>query len=83
MRGTPAEASCLGQQCQQLQTYKAELPLLFSFNELLLVSQIRSGNVVTATQVANARIESKNRGAQGEVQAIGWLARFFLSVIPF
>ena len=44
--------------------------------------QIRPGNVVTSTQVANARIESKNRGAQGEVQAIGWLARFFLSVLP-
>lgn len=45
--------------------------------------QIRPGNVVASTQVANARIESKNRGAQGEVQAIGWLARFFLSVMPF
>lgn len=44
--------------------------------------QIRPGNVVASTQVANARIESKNRGAQGEVQAIGWLARFFLSVLP-
>jgi flagellar L-ring protein precursor FlgH len=45
--------------------------------------QIRPGNVVASTQVANARIESKNRGAQGEVQSIGWLARFFLSVMPF
>lgn len=44
---------------------------------------IRPGNTVTSTQVANARIESKNRGAQGEVQAIGWLGRFFLSVMPF
>ncbi|WP_302173454.1 flagellar basal body L-ring protein FlgH [uncultured Hydrogenophaga sp.] len=44
---------------------------------------IRPGNVVTSTQVANARIESRNRGAQGEAMSIGWLARFFLSVIPF
>ena len=44
---------------------------------------IRPGNTVNSTQVANARIESKNRGAQGEVQAIGWLGRFFLSVMPF
>ncbi len=44
---------------------------------------IRPGNVVTSTQVANARIESRNRGAQGEAMSIGWLARFFLSVMPF
>jgi len=44
---------------------------------------IRPGNVVASTQVANARIESRNRGAQGEAMSIGWLARFFLSVIPF
>lgn len=43
---------------------------------------IRPGNVVASTQVANARIASRNQGAQGEVQAIGWLARFFLSVLP-
>lgn len=45
--------------------------------------QIRPGNVIPSTQVSQARIESKNRGAQGEVQAIGWLGRFFLSVMPF
>jgi flagellar L-ring protein FlgH len=44
---------------------------------------IRPGNVVASTQVANARIASRNQGAQGEVQAIGWLGRFFLSVMPF
>ncbi len=45
--------------------------------------QIRPGNVVASTHVANARIESRGRGAQGEALSIGWLARFFLSVIPF
>ena len=45
--------------------------------------QIRPGNVVASTQVANARIESVSRGAQGEAMSIGWLARFFLSVLPF
>lgn len=44
---------------------------------------IRPGNNVPSTQVANARIESRNRGAQGEAMSIGWLARFFLSVLPF
>jgi flagellar L-ring protein precursor FlgH len=45
--------------------------------------QIQPGNVIPSTQVANARIESRGRGAQGEAISIGWLARFFLSVIPF
>jgi flagellar L-ring protein precursor FlgH len=45
--------------------------------------QIQPGNIVPSTQVANARIESRGRGAQGEALSIGWLARFFLSVIPF
>ncbi|MBX3609717.1 MAG: flagellar basal body L-ring protein FlgH [Hydrogenophaga sp.] len=44
---------------------------------------IRPGNVVPSTQVANVRVESRNRGAQGEAMSIGWLARFFLSVLPF
>ena len=45
--------------------------------------QIQPGNVIPSIQVANARIESRGRGAQGEALSIGWLARFFLSVIPF
>ncbi len=45
--------------------------------------QIRPGNVVASTQVANVRIESRGRGQQGEALSIGWLARFFLTVLPF
>ncbi|MEZ5701746.1 MAG: flagellar basal body L-ring protein FlgH [Burkholderiaceae bacterium] len=45
--------------------------------------QIRPGNVVPSTQVANARIESKGRGAVQEALSIGWLARVFLNVFPF
>lgn len=44
---------------------------------------IMAGNVVSSTQVANVRVASRNRGAQGETQAIGWLSRVFLSVLPF
>ena len=44
---------------------------------------ILPGNVVSSTQVANVRIASRNRGAQGETQSIGWLSRVFLSVLPF
>lgn len=45
--------------------------------------QIRPGNVVASTQAANVRIESRGRGQQGEALSIGWLARFFLTVLPF
>ena len=41
------------------------------------------GSVVPSTSVANVRVESRGRGQQQEAQAIGWLARFFLSVLPF
>ena len=44
---------------------------------------IQSGSVVSSTQVANARIQSRGRGAQDEAQTIGWLSRFFFSVSPF
>ena len=44
---------------------------------------VQPGSIVSSTQVANARIESKGRGAQGEAQTIGWLSRFFLTVLPF
>lgn len=43
---------------------------------------ITPGNYVTSAQIANVRIEQRGRGAQAEAQAIGWLARFFLSVLP-
>jgi flagellar L-ring protein FlgH len=44
---------------------------------------IKPGNTVASTQVANARIESKGRGAVQEALSIGWLGRFFLNVFPF
>jgi len=46
-------------------------------------SLLQPGNIVNSTQVANARIESKGRGAQGEAQTVGWLTRFFFNVLPF
>ncbi len=44
---------------------------------------VQPGSVVSSTQVANVRIESKGRGQQGEAQSIGWLSRFFLTFSPF
>lgn len=44
---------------------------------------VQPGSIVNSTQVANARIESRGRGAQGEAQTVGWLSRFFLTFLPF
>lgn len=43
---------------------------------------IQPGNLVQSAQIANVRLEHRGRGAQAEAQAIGWLARVFLSVLP-
>ncbi len=45
--------------------------------------QLQPGSVINSTQVANVRVESRGRGAQGEAQTVGWLSRFFLSFNPF
>jgi flagellar L-ring protein precursor FlgH len=43
---------------------------------------IQPGNSVASAQIANVRLEHKGRGAQADAQIIGWLARFFLTVLP-
>lgn len=40
-------------------------------------------NTVDSTKIADARIEYKSSGQIAEGQVMGWLARFFLSVLPF
>lgn len=44
---------------------------------------VQPGSIVSSTQVANARIESRGRGAQAEAQTVGWIARFFMALLPF
>lgn len=44
---------------------------------------LQPGSIVSSTQVANARIESRGRGAQAEAQTTGLLARFFMAMLPF
>jgi flagellar L-ring protein precursor FlgH len=44
---------------------------------------IVSGNTINSTQIADARIDYRGKGAIDEAQTMGWLARFFLSVLPF
>ncbi len=44
---------------------------------------LQPGSIVASTQMANVRVESRGRGAQGEAQVTGWLGRFFNTVTPF
>jgi flagellar L-ring protein precursor FlgH len=43
---------------------------------------IAPGNTVQSTQIANVRVEQRGRGQQAEVQSMGWLSRFFMSILP-
>ena len=43
---------------------------------------IQTGNTVASAQIANVRIEQRGKGQQADAQGIGWLGRFFLSVLP-
>lgn len=40
-------------------------------------------NVVESSKIADARIEYKSSGQLSDGQMMGWLARFFLNVMPF
>lgn len=43
---------------------------------------IQAGNSIPSAAIANVRLEQRGRGAQAEAQAVGWLSRMFLSVMP-
>ncbi len=44
---------------------------------------VSTANTISSANVADARIEYKETGAISEAQIMGWLARFFMSVLPF
>jgi len=44
---------------------------------------VTGANTVLSTQVADARIEFRNKGVMDEVQTMGWMQRFFLNISPF
>ena len=52
------------------------------FSGIVQPHTIRNGNVVSSTQVAQARLEQRGRGDVGRIQGLGWLGRFFLSIAP-
>lgn len=43
---------------------------------------IQAGNTIPSTAIANVRLEQRGRGAHAEAQAVGWLSRVFLSLMP-
>lgn len=53
------------------------------FSGVVSPATILAGNTVTSTQVADARIDYRGSGYIDEAQAMGFLARFFLTILPF
>jgi flagellar L-ring protein precursor FlgH len=53
------------------------------FSGVVNPTTILAGNTVTSTQVADARIDDKGSGYINEAQIMGFLARFFLTILPF
>ena len=43
---------------------------------------IQPGNTVQSARIANVRVQHKGDGQMADTQGIGWLARFFLNLLP-
>ncbi|WP_171016080.1 flagellar basal body L-ring protein FlgH [Ramlibacter sp. 2FC] len=43
---------------------------------------IQAGNMVSSAQIADVRLAYRGQGQQAEAQAMAWLARFFLTLLP-
>lgn len=52
------------------------------FSGVVNPTTVLPGNVVSSTQVADARLEVRGRGDIDRAQTTGWLSRFFLSFLP-
>lgn len=53
------------------------------FSGVVDPATIGFGNSVSSVQVADARIEYRGSGAVDSSQIMGWLAKFFLTFLPF
>jgi flagellar L-ring protein FlgH len=56
---------------------------VLKFTGVINPAQIQPGNVVSSTQVADARLDYRGGGYIEEAQIKGWLSRFFDSFTPF
>jgi len=52
------------------------------FSGVVNPATVLPGNLVSSTQVADARLEVRGRGDIDQAQTVGWLAKFFLSFMP-
>ena len=52
------------------------------FSGVVNPSTVLPGNVVSSTQIADARLEVRGTGDIDRAQTTGWLSRFFLSFLP-
>ncbi|HMM51031.1 MAG: flagellar basal body L-ring protein FlgH [Burkholderiales bacterium] len=52
------------------------------FSGVVNPATVLPGNIVSSTQVADARLEVRGRGDIDRAQTVGWLTRFFLSFLP-
>jgi flagellar L-ring protein precursor FlgH len=53
------------------------------FSGVVSPQLISKGNVISSTQVADARIEYRGRGATDDTQGTGWFTRLLLKMAPF
>ena len=53
------------------------------FSGVVNPATVTNGNIVSSAQVADARIEYRANGYIDTAQVMGWLARFFLTFLPF
>jgi flagellar L-ring protein FlgH len=53
------------------------------FSGVVNPQMVTAQNTVQSTQVADARLEFKANGFVDTAQVMGWLGRFFLTVLPF
>lgn len=53
------------------------------FSGVVNPNTITGANTVQSTQVADARMEFKANGFVDSAQVMGWLSRFFITVLPF
>lgn len=53
------------------------------FSGVVNPATVSAANSVASTQVADARMEYRQNGYIDSAQSMGWLSRFFMSVLPF
>ena len=53
------------------------------FSGVVDPAMVSPANAVSSTQVADVRLEYRGNGYIDEAQTMGWMQRFFLSVLPF